>query len=367
MLYTKKIDLFLKGLLVFAISLFSFPRHLYATNLPELVDGVSVNENSFCTETDCFFPEKIPTDSDICIEDPIRWSKDKNLVLHTQKNIIFKKGGKIINKGSGSIILKSGMMPGEKDVYDSTVKFEGKRTDYIETGGKVKIYYNPIKGMEKYKYHNPTIYSDILPRVKLETYMLVNDVYDLQDITTCLYGAYALSQDIDASPTKERNWGSGKGFFPIKNAKNGAPFSGIFDGNNHIIKNLYINRPEEDMVGLFGDVTGVNKYRSILKDFTVKDSFILGRKCVGVIIGQATGVEISNVNVINSDINSNTDDLGELGGCVLVNTHSLISANNTRVYIKGELQKEAKLFGSCVHCKEDVGSNKKEAEKKDEK
>jgi hypothetical protein len=369
MLYIKKrINLFIKIALLFGTILFSFPLWAESDNIVYL-DQVSIDcDSAFCTETDCFYPEEKPTDKDIYIEKQVDWNKDKNLVLHTKGNIVFRKDGKVLNKRNGSIILKSGMIPGEKDEYNGTVKFEGSPSQIEMLGrGKVKIYYNPTKGEKKHKYYNPTTYSNKLPGLKLETYMLVNDVYDLQDITGCLYGSYALSQNIDASPTKEQNWGNGKGFFPIKDAKDGAPFSGIFDGNNHVIRNLYINRPEENNVGLFGDVTGVNEYRSVLKDFTVENAFIRGKYCVGVAIGQATGVEVSNVNVIKSEIRSD-EDPGIIGGCVIVNTHKLISANNTVVYEKDVLKSKGdnKLFGVCVRCK-GTGDDKKEPEKKAEK
>ena len=44
---------------------------------------------------------------------------------------------------------------------------------------------------------------------------------------------------------------SGKGFNPI--GGNGKYFGGNFDGNGKVIKNIYIDRQDEDYVGLFGD------------------------------------------------------------------------------------------------------------------
>ena len=316
---------------------------------------LSTISHVFCTDADCFFPGMFPAESNIYIEDNVDWDRDENLILHTKRNIIFKDNGKIISKKNGSIILKSGMLPGEQEIYDATVKFEGNTIPIEMLGeGKIKIYYNPKKGGKKHKYHNPTVYNNKLPHSKLEVYLLINDVYDLQGITACLYGVYALSQDIDASLT--RYWNNGQGFFPIKDAKSGFPFSGIFDGNNHTIKNLYINRPEEEWVGLFGDVTGVNEYRSILKNFTIENAEIYGKRCVGVTIGQATGVQISNVNVVNSIYTGRYS--GQIAGCVLVNTHKLISAENTTLYKNGEPEIEgSKLFGSCVGCEEEENSD----------
>lgn len=64
---------------------------------------------------------------------------------------------------------------------------------------------------------------------------------------------YALARNIDATVT--RTWNQGAGFNPIGNR--GTPFTGIFDGQNHVISNLYINRPAStEGVGLFGRTQG---------------------------------------------------------------------------------------------------------------
>ena len=349
---TKKINFDIKKTLFFTVVLLSFTSFpLYAKGGITYLDRNSVN-SMFCTDTDCFFPGRTLGDADIHIADQVDWSRSENLVLHTRGNIIFKKGGEITATKDSSIILKAGMMPGEREVYDSTVRFESDISQVENLGdGIIKIYYNPIKGENGHKYLNPTAYNSKLPGAKLETYMLVNDIYDLQGITSCLYGNYALSQDIDASPTEK--WNNGKGFFPIKewNAKNPAPFSGIFDGNNHAIKNIYINRTLEDNVGVFGDVTGVNEYYSVLKDFIVKNAFIRGRYCVGAAVGQATRVKIFNVHSAELDIDGK-EDPGELFGCIVENTHKSVSANNNVVYENGVLKNNTRLFGVCVRCKE---------------
>jgi hypothetical protein len=71
---------------------------------------------------------------------------------------------------------------------------------------------------------------------------------ELQSINDDLKGHYKLIADIDASETK--NWNFGKGFIPI------TLFWGILNGNNHTIKNLYIHRPEENSSGLFAMLYG---------------------------------------------------------------------------------------------------------------
>lgn len=50
---------------------------------------------------------------------------------------------------------------------------------------------------------------------------------------------------------------------------NTAPFYGIFDGNGHTIKNLNINLPNQDQVGLFGYNKGTVR-NLVLLDVQVK-------------------------------------------------------------------------------------------------
>jgi hypothetical protein len=71
---------------------------------------------------------------------------------------------------------------------------------------------------------------------------------DLKKIKNDLAAVYRLMNDIDASASRTENYG--QGFEPIGNFD--VPFSGTFNGEGHIIRNLYINRPETNGVGLFG-------------------------------------------------------------------------------------------------------------------
>lgn len=196
--------------------------------------------------------------------------------------------------------------------------------------------------------------------------MLVNDIYDLRGITACLYGAYALSQNIDASPTKKWNYLNGhyQGFYPIMNFSDKAPFSGTFDGNNYEINGLFIYRPDEPNVGLFGDATGVNSYKCTIKNFSLVNSSITGKRCVGVVVGQATGVSFDTIKVANNKVRSIFADekiedgiVGEIAGCVLDNNHKNLTKENDSIVTNDE----KRLFGSCVRCNSSV--DKKETKK----
>jgi len=239
--------------------------------------------------------------------------------LHTKGNIIFKEPGKIISEKNGSIILKAGMEPGEKEKYKSTVVFEGNSTQIEMLGsGKVKIYYNPTASQDKkHKYHNPGYYT-YFQHIKTQnnhnnlfTYMLVNDIYDLQNIRLFLSCDYALSQDIDATITTA--WNGGKGFEPLKNTSKKMPFSGNFDGNDYSIKGLFISHPEEDEIGLFGRNRGREVLHNTIENLTLEDFDIEGNHYVGSLAGSAINSDLINITIINSKIKS-VDVAGGLAG-----------------------------------------------------
>ena len=77
--------------------------------------------------------------------------------------------------------------------------------------------------------------------------MLVNNVYDLQNIQNNPSGTYALGTNIDASATA--NWNEGAGFAPIGNPE--TAFTGTLNGQGYTINGLSIYSSAE-YVGLFG-------------------------------------------------------------------------------------------------------------------
>ena len=65
------------------------------------------------------------------------------------------------------------------------------------------------------------------------------------------------------------------------------PFTGVFDGNDHIIRNAVVNMPNSEYVGLFGYVGGQ------LCNLCVEDVAITGGYCVGGLVGISSGT-VSN-------------------------------------------------------------------------
>jgi len=72
----------------------------------------------------------------------------------------------------------------------------------------VSIFYNPTGSSStvnatKYTVPTQTNFSgNVTGGATLNTYMLVNTVYDLQNIQNNLAGVYALGRDIDAAPLR---------------------------------------------------------------------------------------------------------------------------------------------------------------------
>ncbi|WP_242705765.1 WxL domain-containing protein [Pontibacillus sp. ALD_SL1] len=112
---------------------------------------------------------------------------------------------------------------------------------------------------------------------------IITTCVELQDVknldtdsgTGGIQGYFELGNDIDC--LEARNWNAGAGFAPI-----GGQFKGSFEGNGHIITDLYIHRPTKDYTGLFSKVGN----GAILQNFGVQDADITGDRYVGIIAGQ---------------------------------------------------------------------------------
>ena len=115
--------------------------------------------------------------------------------------------------------------------------------------------------------------------------MLVNNVYDLQNMNNNKAGTYALGRDIDAGITS--TWNSGAGFQPIGA---GNSFTGNLDGQGHTISGLFINRTSVQNVALIGYLAAGGTVSNV----GVIGASITGWEMVGGIVGTNYGT-VSNV------------------------------------------------------------------------
>ena len=120
----------------------------------------------------------------------------------------------------------------------------------------------------------------------------------------------------NGTKTRGTNWNS------IGKTKE-AMFSGIFEGNNNIIRGIYIDEIE-NFTGLFGVGREV-------KNLTLKDSYITGGSCIGGIVGMANIIE--NCHNENTAVISKEGNYWAIGGIVGQINNKIINCSNTGTII----------------------------------
>ena len=138
----------------------------------------------------------------------------------------------------------------------------------------------------------------------------ITNVDQLQEMRDDLNSYYELENDIDASDTKY--WNDGKGFLPIGDSTMG--FSGWLDGKNFEISNLYINRPEQNLIGLFGKINSEEnptKNKATILNISVINADISGNNYTGIICGINSGIII---NSISDGVVTGADGIGGFCG-----------------------------------------------------
>lgn len=111
---------------------------------------------------------------------------------------------------------------------------------------------------------------------------LIHDLEGLQAMRAQPQGHYALARSIDASATA--GWNHGAGLVPI--GTDAAPFTGSFDGRGHSIRQLFIRRPGESNVGLFGHARNAT-----LRNIRLSGGQIAGGENVGALVGHNEAVD----------------------------------------------------------------------------
>ena len=175
-----------------------------------------------------------------------------------------------------------------------------------------------------------------------------------EDTTFGDYNRDGTVEGIKQELTKE----GGAGFSTIGNM---GIFKGDFNGNNNEIKNIYVNRPGNSLVGLFGRVNnakilnlgvdgriGYNNYTKGGIVAEANDSLIMncynktsimggGRPCAGGVVGEANYSEI--VNCYNL---GNLDSSDQKGGIVcsahyskIINCYNVGDISSTNSYAAG--------------------------------
>ncbi|WP_076591401.1 GLUG motif-containing protein [Herminiimonas arsenitoxidans] len=144
----------------------------------------------------------------------------------------------------------------------------------------------------------------------------IRNTHQLQLMALNLSASYTLSGNINATETNGSSpsgmWTTA-GFSPIGNNTN--RFTGTFDGQNHAISNLFINRPTTDYVGLFRYTAS----SGLIRNIGLLGGSVSGKDFVGGLVGWSGG-GISNAYATGSVNGSDS-----VGGLVGVNGTGSIS------------------------------------------
>ena len=122
---------------------------------------------------------------------------------------------------------------------------------------------------------------------------------------------YELEADLDfdtdgdgAVDSDDDYWNTGDGWEPI--GSEGTPYAATFNGNGRTVANLFINRPTEDEIGLFGEAD-----RILIEDIGVVGADVTGQDGAGALLGR--GIYVA---VINSHATGEVTGRNEVGGLV---------------------------------------------------
>ena len=126
-------------------------------------------------------------------------------------------------------------------------------------------------------------------------------------------------------------WNGGAGWEPI----GGFGFEATFDGADHTIANLYINRSSESSVGLFGSTDS----DSVIRKVGLVSASVKGNNEVGSLVGDHRG------KIANSYATGNVHGNGEVGGLVGSVWGSTIENSYTTTSVTGTGNEVGGLVG----------------------
>ena len=112
-------------------------------------------------------------------------------------------------------------------------------------------------------------------------------------------------------------------------------FSGSFDGSSHTISNLFINEPQADFIGLFGQCTN-----STLSNIKLATTYIRAKDTAGSLAGNlSTNSNMTNCHAVNVDIEGGLFSIGGLVGGLITNS------NMTRCSAQGSVAGSHQIGG----------------------
>jgi hypothetical protein len=160
---------------------------------------------------------------------------------------------------------------------------------------------------------------------------IIENCFQLQNMSYDLDGYYELKGDVDCSMTL--TWDGGKGFKPVGEDHYNS-FEGVFDGKGFEISGLFINRGDENSIGLFGYVKSGE-----IMNLGMTDSDITGASGVGGIAGSSTSSS-TITNSYNTGSVSGTSYVSGIAGSstsssTITNSYNTGSITGSSYYVGG--------------------------------
>ncbi len=278
----------------------------------------------------------------------ITWNSGNSLTLGAYRNIAVDAN--ITNTVGAAVILAAD----NTGTGVGTVSFGNGAQ--VSTTGPVSILYNPSVNpgssvVNNTSYVNPTenFTGDVTGGGALTAYMLVNTVYDLQNIKNNLSGTYALGTNIDASVTASWNGG----FVPIglsfgQGIGGGAggslnPFTGILEGNGYTVDQLTISHCTLFCGGPFDDYEfiGLVSYlgaSGIVRNLGLTNLFVsAGSLLDGGLVGLSAGTIFNSYTTGSINVGTGGFEGGlvaENGGSI-TQSYSTMSVTGNQPYVGG--------------------------------
>jgi hypothetical protein len=220
------------------------------------------------------------------------------------------EGGEVTTPGEGTFTYNKGtvvnLVAQPEDGYH-----------FVNWTGKVDTITNVNSAITTITMHGD--YS-ILANFALEIWQ-IRDWYDLDAIRDDLSGPYVLMNDLGFTTAGYQELASetanqGKGWEPIGTADD--QFIGSFDGQGYEIRDLFINRPDEDHVGLFGEVG----QEGVTKDIGMVNVTVIGADYVGSLVGHSEGSVSNSYSTGSVNGEENVGSLVGHNGGIVNNSHS---------------------------------------------
>jgi len=167
---------------------------------------------------------------------------------------------------------------------------------------------------------------------------------------------YIQTANIDASETDE--WLKNKGFSPLGNKK--TKFTGNYNGDGYKISNLFINRPNQKYIGLFGQVNNgaeINNLGAINAD-------ISGKVYVGALVGFLDDATVNNCHSSGKVVASEDSEHRAVSGGLIgfnrgnANTsHTSVDVSSSGYFLGGFTGANRGTIKNCYSTGKVTGTN----------